>query len=522
MPSPSSLKHFALVCSFLAITTIGIPRLSAQSDQALEAGLRTFDNYEGSNIDVVSTVTGKLHVHIPLLSYPQLGGRLHANFFINYDSAAYQYISLPGGHDVYEQVTGYWFEPGAWVQTDAFPLLIEKDIYADPPTDHDYNGSVFTLYDPNGTTHRMGAIPASGQTQQLRALDGSGYFVNSSNWNGKVVYDADGNTYSFPLSASAVAQDTFGNQMTSNGSTLTDTVQRSIPFAPGATPGCHVWNVPGQNSGTEPYTLCYTTEYGNTLLTSLELPDGSSYGFTYEQVSIDGEGDIAELQQITLPTGGTITYTWTSQESLGCSAPANWWRMVSTRTINDQNGHQAEWQYSRSVSGNVATVTVIDPLGNKSIHTSTGFNNQTCDFFETQSQQQDNAGHTLRTVNTGYQWVADTGMSGIYSDDTIISVAPTSVETTLNDISPTYNSTTSTAYFSNTFGFCDMANMPGDLPAWRCQAAQQTAQAMYIANPTSVAITDYSTGTGSTLRTTSITYEASESSTYLNANELNL
>ncbi len=77
--------HLVLLCSFILLTVASSQLLMAQTDPALEAGLKPFGTFQGSNIDFVSTTTGRLHVHIPLLSYPQRGGRLHADYFIVYD-----------------------------------------------------------------------------------------------------------------------------------------------------------------------------------------------------------------------------------------------------------------------------------------------------------------------------------------------------------------------------------------------------------------------------------------------------
>src|SRR5215470_11669737 len=50
------------------------------------AGMRLHDSYIGGNIDKISSSTGALVVNIPLLSYPQRGGKLMLDLALHYEN----------------------------------------------------------------------------------------------------------------------------------------------------------------------------------------------------------------------------------------------------------------------------------------------------------------------------------------------------------------------------------------------------------------------------------------------------
>lgn len=108
-------------------------------------------------------------------------------------------------------------------------------------------------------------------------------------------------------------------------------------------------------------------EYSGTrkLVSSIVLPTGHSYFFTY-----DNFGNITHL---TLPTGGDITYTWST-----FSLEEGSYRYVSTRTVSDGT-QSATWQIHQVQSTTDCTLqfvhsckvtTVTDPEGNRTIYRS--------------------------------------------------------------------------------------------------------------------------------------------------------
>ena len=65
-----SIHRSRTILGSILLALCCLPQLLAQTDPALETGLKPFGSYQGSDIDFVSTTTGRLHVHIPLFSVP--------------------------------------------------------------------------------------------------------------------------------------------------------------------------------------------------------------------------------------------------------------------------------------------------------------------------------------------------------------------------------------------------------------------------------------------------------------------
>ena len=518
---------FIVLSTILLVVACSASSVS-QTDPALEAGLKPFGSYQAGDIDIVNTATGKLHVHIPLLSYPQLGGRLHLNYFIDYDSSSYS-CQMISNHNYCTQNSTV----GAWVKDDAIPHGTSTIFTTDNGSI--YEGTLSSIVDPEGASHRMGALPSvSGYTTQLRALDASGYYMTyNSNWTSSSIYDSSGNAFT-ASSSGAVLTDTIGNYITLNvGNDIVDTIGRQIPTPPSneSTQGCKQWTVPAPNNELVPYTLCYEFQVGTSnlyLLTKVQLPNNTSYTFTYQTTTLTYPVlmSITDLIQIGLPTGGTISYTWNTVGS-ECNIE-NGWRWVQTRTVNDGVDQPWTWNYSFGQSGSGATFIIVDPLNNQAKHTSTELQNsqgtyEPCSLYETQYVQQDSSGHTLKTVTTSYQAIDDDGRNYVGYD--VLSVVPTQVATTLNSGSSPQTVTTK-LYSTPAFSFCDLASSP-QYPLFEggCTSGQQSTQALYIGNPSNVCVNDYGAGSGctsSTLQKASYSYLAFQNGNYLNINLLNL
>jgi YD repeat-containing protein len=202
--------------------------------------------------------------------------------------------------------------------------------------------------------------------------------------------------------------DSNGNFITASASGWTDTLNKGIPgvlptsgtVGPGSSPGptepipgiasttalshcpagtvsAREWDVPASlqynNGNGAAYFICYknfnyqtafnldtvfgdpatpTTYYqdvvetgssgtGNMpalLLSAVVLPDGTQYTFSYEEQYLS-------LAQITLPTGGSITYEW-QNIPFGISSAAPVSRALRKRTINPGHGQPAQtWTY---------------------------------------------------------------------------------------------------------------------------------------------------------------------------------
>jgi hypothetical protein len=257
-----------------------------------------------------------------------------------------------------------------------------------------------------------------------QATDDSGYVITANaNFTGDTVTTRSGIVVATNVgsnSGSGTYKDTNGNELTVNNSTgqFFDTLSGTtavLTQTGSGTPSSPIkYTYTAPSGGNAAYTVNYTqytvatnfgisgiAEYGalsNALVSSITLPDGSHYSFTYEKTpgtctplsgTYSSNCVTGRMASITLPTGGTVTYGYTggSNGILSDGSTAGVTRTLSPGGL---------WQYSRTmVSGSPApgstwTTTGIDPNNNYTVinfaedgSTGTG---ATYNFYETQWQ----------------------------------------------------------------------------------------------------------------------------------------
>ncbi|HXJ43487.1 MAG TPA: hypothetical protein VNH18_29665, partial [Bryobacteraceae bacterium] len=114
----------------------------------------------------------------------------------------------------------------------------------------------------------------------------------------------------------------------------------------------------------------------SSLVDRVTLPDNSYYQFNYEGTP-GYSGDVTgRLASVTLPTGGTISYTYSAgNNGITCADGS---AATLTRTTPDTAGGNP-WTYAHSESGTAWTTLITDPQGNQ-----TNLNFQ--GIYETQRQ----------------------------------------------------------------------------------------------------------------------------------------
>ena len=316
-------------------------------------------------------------------------------------------------------------------------------------------------------------------------------------------------------STAAVVSSTPVTRQEERTGTASLTAQKGAPPAAGPLPTATAYNLtfPGPNNGSVTYKFCdanvpvnipstetpgvdgYTSLNNTRLVTqSIVLPNGTTWIFEYNDRN---PGDPSSVNfgiptTITLPTGGTINYTYTTIK-FDPSGVASWSRWVASRTVNANDGTGPHtWTYAYANVGQTApTTTVTDPLGNNTVHTFS----QVDGYRETETQIYQLIGgvQTLqKTVQTAYALL--NGGSAYYPN---ITALPKSVTTTwpnnqVTQVQTDYDSQGSGGFWSY-----------GNLIAKREYA--------------------YGTGApGALLRTTTINYLALSNSNYLANNLLNL
>jgi len=248
----------------------------------------------------------------------------------------------------------------------------------------------FTWTSSDGTQHMFPMITreqlsscgaSSVSSGHSFATDSSGFHMWVTNTTQAVVYAPDG-TQVYPT-----AKDSNGNYFsTDSNSNVIDTLGRTPVKV--STTNCAsnqvCYDILNSQGGTSRVTVTTAsvpvstafaqsgvTEYtGNiTVVQSIQLPDSNSYSFSYDTGT--AAGNYGLLTGLTLPTGGQVTYAFTTY--LDASSNNNRW--VSTRISSG-----GTWTYSASATGTCTgfsvcqQVTVAKPNGSQIVY-SFGLNN---------------------------------------------------------------------------------------------------------------------------------------------------
>jgi RHS repeat-associated protein len=505
----------------------------SQSSFTVDVGLNAYHSYHGGDIDNVSLDTGNLTISIPILSYPQRGKSLKADFALIYNGTgrAYQQITCIQGRCTDGWIaTSLQYYSMALTQASAaagspalFDLqdivLAQKDVQIPGSNPASY-WILSTVASADGGSHTLGQT-TTGQV----ALDGSGYQTSTTfdasgnptcHWDcslpplvGAASLLATHNGITYETGTGGTARiDADGNYIIKGSNSITDTVGRVIPISPldstvssrcptGTTKSIS-WTPPGY---TQPYTFCYTTitlsTYGvpawthptETVLETLVLPNSQSWSFQYnEQASGTGcsGSNVGDVTQITFPTGGTIAYTYTCITPYGTASQPYYTTAVASRTINANDGTGSHtWTYSYNITSSGVTTTITDPMGNA---TTNAMNASSMQRVETRYSGGTN-GTVLRTITSNF----------LHSTATGYPIFPTSVSTQLEN-----GQTTTT---NNTY-CCDFTFSQSEPSGsrWYPSAAS-------YGKATDNKVYDYS---GSLLKETAASYLFQSNSNYMN------
>ena len=212
-------------------------------------------------------------------------------------------------------------------------------VYHDPSGGlHSFNGSVTIINQP--------ASCGGNSTAPLNAAatDNSGYILNTNETTSSV-YTPGGLTIAFPAST---VTDANLNQISLSGGVITDTLGPAVTTSgtPGSGAVTYTYTAPSGGNAIvtvyySPYTVqtCFGVvsnngsligEYqatpGQYLVSSIELPDTTTYEFTYEATAsisncnAQSGAVTGRIASVTLPTGGKISYSYSGT---GCGNNSN-------------------------------------------------------------------------------------------------------------------------------------------------------------------------------------------------------
>jgi RHS repeat-associated protein len=439
----------------LSLTSLLPLPVSAQ----VATGTPAFGSFAGGP-DVVNL--GNLNTHNSFHVFRRDGrAGLNFSYDLGYDSAVWFPVGASGSQSWYpaqnfgwlgqtQILTGYISYSASFTQRACYVgqqvlytswWLYQNWAYYEPfGAPHGFSGGTQVF-----TSTACGQSPiifANGAYLTASATDNSGYTLNANGGTGIITTPTNA-TFAPPAQSTTGAgsvTDRNGNQMNVNSSgVFTDTL------------GTTALTVTGSGTPTSPMKFTYTapngspvavqinytqytvatnfgvsgiSEYGansQSLPSSIVLPDGSSYSIAYEPTpSVPSAGACtplsgttscvtARIASISLPTGGTITYSYSGGNN-GIFSDGS--TATLTRTLSDGAGWSATWTYARSqFSGAHWQTLITDPTTPTANQTLIDFQKDsgvTANYYEEQRQvyQGFTSGTLLQTVSTCYNGAA--------------------------------------------------------------------------------------------------------------------
>lgn len=538
-----SSKHFLLTVALLT----GIA--SAQ----VATGTPPFGSFGGGPFDVVNL--GNLNVHFSIPVLHKAGRGVPFTYNLSYDSLVWtpvtssgikqwQPASNWGWTSTYEAALGYVLQT-AGMQSGSCLTEAGQTVnytyqywwtYGYGDQFHMFHSAFIATF--LLSPHALECGITGSRTGTATASDGSGYTL-SANLGSVTVTSRSGVVIAAPINAAPSTgsyTDANGNQITVNSSgQFFDTLSSTTPVltVSGTAPSPTIFNYTAPSGANAAYTMNYLqytvktnfgvtgiNEYGpltNSLVSSIALPDGSSYGFTYEQTPgacTPNTGTqptcvTGRIASATLPTGGTITYTYTGGnngiESDGSAAGI-------TRTLNPGG----EWQYSRSlVTGTPGTkstwtTTVIDPSNNYTVINAA--EDASTNFYETQRQIYQGSvslanllGTSIRCYNAVFTSCSTANVSFPITQTDVYS-QPANGSTRLSEV--LYNSSGLVTDDKEYDYGVTTGSAPGTTKLTRETAISYAILGNGILNkPSSVIVYDYSSGTKAEIASTTYAYD---------------
>jgi RHS repeat-associated protein len=385
------------------------------------SGTPTFVAPEPAELGFADVSNGNLHLEIAMGSYPQRAGKQPLNVELVYDSDA-----------TWEEVCGdlgcSWWSPYQTTPIWRLSTQVGSEIAG---INCGSNGACpeYVYQDSLGTSHYFPVQDnPCPNVAAAYASDSSGFMIKPCQ---EEVYAPDGTlVWSGPLSSTPnlAYRDTNGNYVTLGASVDSDTLGRTLPSTPATS-----YQLPNSQGSGSTYTVTTAsipvkTDFGQsgvsefsgdlTVVQSVTLPDGTSYTFKYNCDSTTGNAACGSpggqsayygmLTSMTMPTGGTVTYGYTTfSDSYGNKSEwLNWKTSDGT------------WYYTPQVISTCSStqvgcqqqVTVVEPTGNYLVYTFT-LNNGA---WPVQIQSYGGGGTLLSTVTNTYDTSNACPFSGCY------------------------------------------------------------------------------------------------------------
>src|SRR5712692_9791882 len=446
--------HFLHLLILLALS---IGPASAQ----VTTGTPPFGSF-GGGPDVINLANLNSHIAIPVLHKPGRGTNF--TYDLSYDSSVWYPVGVSGSQ-TWQYVNNWGWRGQTEVATGYITYSVTKTsclVDPGPPRQTDIKTRYYnwTYHDPFGVPHNMNIAVYDDATclnqsdpysQTSTVGDGSGYTMTADASPSATITSASGKIINAPLLSSAgagIATDRNGNKISvSTGGIFTDTLCMTALTVTGGAPNPLVFTYTAPSGANASYAMKYSsytvqtafgcsgiTEYGAngtttaSLVSEIDLPDISvnpndKYTFGYEITPNDTHNPhyvTGRLVSITLPTGGTITYTYNNGNITGGAASngivcADGTTAGLQRVLSDGAGWSSTWNYARALgTAPASTIIITDPErdtlapnGNDTVISFQG-------IYEVQRQTYQGlhtTGTLLETLNTCYNGSASPCLS---------------------------------------------------------------------------------------------------------------
>jgi len=409
----------------------------------VDTGIPPFSSLAPSNLDTVNNANLNIMLAIPVVRRATKG--MPFSYALGYNSSVWTPHNSSG-----QQAwtpAGNWGWAGMTAANPSFITNSWQQGYCMDPFGQDFWWDIWTYYnyyDPSGTAHPIGSTsagltlsnydqsradcwiqqPPSSATVTLN--DGSGYTVEL---NLDVLGSGMANVYARSgiwgevwvqgsVNEGGITDPNYygqGYTTSSNTTTYSDTLGTALTVTAGSTSTTYTYTGPNNSQAT--YTMKYTSksvrtnfgcsrisEYSSPsqyLVTEIDLPDiatnaSDKYTFTYEATPGYSGYVTGRLASVTLPTGGTISYSYSGgSNGITCADGST---TTLTRTTPD-----GTWTYAHTENSTTTwSTTVTDPAGNQTafnfVVDASGNDHET----ERQIYQGSTSGTLKETVDTCY------------------------------------------------------------------------------------------------------------------------
>jgi RHS repeat-associated protein len=453
-----TVARFALLIAFISLPCGTLP---AQ----VQTGTPPFSKIGGGPADEVDLANLNVHLDVPIVN--KAGRGISFTYTLGYDNSTWTPVGSSGSQTWVPAENWGWSVESAAATGEITYQQTMQQVQCYPSGNWGYltTEENFSYIDPFGTQHPIpgaegGSYCGIGEGfKPGTAIDGSGYTLTLGGSYGLELYDRSGRLVNGPWNSQSGAagfEDSNGNEITvSSSEVFTDTLGTTALTVSGTAPNDTIFQYTAPNGSPE-YKMVYSsytvqTNFGCSgvsefpatqeyLVSEIDLPDGTKYLFNYETTYGDAHTPhyvTGRLSSVTLPTGGSISYTYGTGGVNGIEC-ADGSASTLTRTVSPGG----TWSYSRTINaGSASTTTAIDPQTNQTVLNFIG-------IYPTEEQDYQGSSTLLKTTITCYNGSTPSGSPATCNSDSIN--LPIAQQTIYNEWPTGPESETNTMY--NSFG----------------------------------------------------------------------